>query len=73
MRDKIKAVSMEAKASAAIIGSLPPAVAGLVYLTSPGYMDALFYTDPGRIALAACGIWMLTGVLVMRKMINFEI
>lgn len=73
MRDKIKAVSMEAKASAAIIGCLPPAVAGLVYLTSPGYMDALFYTDPGRIALAVCGVWMVTGVLVMRKMINFEI
>jgi tight adherence protein B len=73
MRDKIKAVSMEAKASAAIIGSLPPAVAGLVYLTSPGYMDALFYTDAGRIALVGCGVWMLIGVLVMRKMINFQI
>ncbi|MEI5667998.1 type II secretion system F family protein [Bosea sp. CCNWLW174] len=73
MRDKIKSVSMEAKASAAIIGSLPPAVAGLVYLTSPGYMDALFYTDAGRVALIGCGVWMLIGVLVMRKMINFQI
>lgn len=73
MRDKIKAVSMEAKASAAIIGSLPPAVAGLVYLTSPGYMDALWTTDAGRIALVGCAVWMTTGVLVMRKMINFEI
>jgi tight adherence protein B len=73
MRDKINAVSMEAKASAAIIGSLPPAVAGLVYLTSPGYMDPLWTTDAGRAALVGCGIWMMTGVLVMRKMINFEI
>lgn len=73
MRDKIKAVSMEAKASAAIIGSLPPAVAGLVYLTSPGYMDALWTTNVGRIALVGCAVWMGFGVLVMRKMINFEI
>ena len=73
MRDKIKAVSMEAKASASIIGSLPPAVAALVYLSSPGYMDALWTTDAGRAALVGCGIWMGTGVLVMRKMINFEI
>lgn len=73
MRDKIKAVSMEAKASAAIIGSLPPAVAGLVYLTSPGYMDALWTTDTGRVALVGCAVWMTVGVLVMRKMINFEI
>lgn len=73
MRDKIQAVSMEAKASAAIIGSLPPAVAGLVYLSSPGYMDALWTTDAGRAALVGCGIWMSIGVLVMRKMINFDI
>lgn len=73
MRDKIKAVSMEAKASAAIIASLPPAVAGLVYLTSPGYMDALWTTTAGRGALVFCAVWMGTGVLVMRKMINFEI
>lgn len=73
MRDKIAAVSMEAKASAAIIGSLPPVVAGLVYLTSPGYMDALWTTDVGRVALVGCAVWMGVGVLVMRKMINFEI
>lgn len=73
MRDKIKAVSMEAKASAAIIGSLPPAVAGLVYLTSPGYMNALWTTDAGRMALVGCAVWMGIGILVMRKMINFEI
>ena len=45
----------------------------LVYLTSPGYMDALWTTDAGRIALVGCAVWMTTGVLVMRKMINFEI
>ncbi|HEV7325269.1 MAG TPA: type II secretion system F family protein [Bosea sp. (in: a-proteobacteria)] len=73
MRDKIKAVSMEAKASAAIIGSLPPAVAGLVYLTSPAYMEPLWTTNAGRMALVGCAVWMSMGVLVMRKMINFEI
>ncbi|MGX1790331.1 type II secretion system F family protein [Bosea sp. NPDC055332] len=73
MRDKVKAVSMEAKASAAIIGSLPIAVALLVYLTSPGYMDALWTTNAGRAALVGSGIWMTIGVLIMRKMINFDI
>jgi tight adherence protein B len=73
MRDKIQAVSMEAKASAAIIGSLPPAVAGLVYATSPGYMDPLWSTNAGRIALVGCALWMCIGILVMRKMINFDI
>ncbi len=72
MKAKIQAMSMEAKSSAAIIGSLPPAVMGLVWMTSPSYID-LLWTDPfGRVMLACSGIWMLIGVLVMRKMINFD-
>lgn len=73
MRDKIQAVSMEAKASAAIIGSLPPVVAILVYLTSPKYIELLWITQTGKVALVACAVWMLIGIMVMRKMINFNI
>ena len=73
MRDKIQAVSMEAKASAMIIGALPPTVAFLVYLTSPKYIELLWITQMGKFALVGCGIWMLIGTLIMRKMINFDI
>ena len=72
MKAKIQAVSMEAKASATIIGALPPMVMILVYITSPNYMTILF-TDPlGHVMLAGCVAWMSIGVLVMRKMINFD-
>ncbi len=73
MRDKIQAVSMEAKASASIIACLPPAVAAMVYLTSPRYIELLWLTQAGKFALVGCAIWMLIGVLIMRKMINFNI
>lgn len=72
MKAKIKAVSSEAKASAGIIGSLPIIVAGLIYLTSPDYISLLFTTSTGNITLVASGLWMCIGVLVMRKMINFN-
>jgi tight adherence protein B len=72
MKAKIQAMSMEAKASATIIGSLPIAVMTLVYITSPNYIE-LLWTDPlGRIMLACCAIWMTIGIFVMRKMINFD-
>jgi tight adherence protein B len=72
MKAKIKAMSMEAKASASIIGALPIMVMGLVWLTSPSYI-ALLWTEPlGRIMLGCCAGWMLCGVFVMRKMINFD-
>jgi tight adherence protein B len=72
MQSKIKAMSGEAKASSAIIGALPIMVIGLVYLTSPAYISLLFTTSTGNLVLAASGVWMLIGVLVMRKMINFD-
>jgi len=72
MKAKIQAMSMEAKASAAIIGSLPLVVMGLVYLTSPNYIELLWLEPLGRVMLACCGVWMSIGVFVMRKMINFD-
>ncbi len=72
MKAKIKAMSMEAKASAAIIGALPIAVMSLVYITSPQYISLLWTELLGRLMLAACAVWMSIGVFVMRKMINFD-
>ncbi|MFN3659224.1 MAG: type II secretion system F family protein [Pseudolabrys sp.] len=72
MKAKIQAMSQEAKASAAIIGSLPVAVMLLVYITSPGYITLLFTEPLGHVMLAGSAIWMSMGVLVMKKMINFD-
>lgn len=72
MKAKIQAVSMEAKASASIIAALPIAVMTLVWLTSPDYIELLFVSQIGHMLLAGSAIWMLMGVLVMRKMINFD-
>ena len=72
MAEKIQAMSMEAKASAAIIGSLPPIVMLLVYMTTPDYI-ALLWTHPtGQLMLLGCVTWMACGIMVMKKMINFD-
>jgi tight adherence protein B len=73
LAEKIKAMSAEAKASAGIIGSLPFCVAALVHFTSPGYMDILWNTREGHLMLLVSGLWMLIGILVMRRMISFDI
>jgi tight adherence protein B len=59
MKAKIQAMSMEAKASATIIGSLPPAVMTLVYLTSPHYIELLWTEPMGRMMLTGCAVWMV--------------
>jgi tight adherence protein B len=72
MAEKIQAMSMEAKASAAIIGALPPIVMILVYLTTPDYISLLWTHPTGQLMLVGCVIWMSIGILVMKKMINFD-
>jgi tight adherence protein B len=72
LKMKVEALSSEAKASAMVLASLPPLVTFLIYMTTPDYIGALFHTRAGNFALLGCGLWMLAGVLVMRKMINFK-
>jgi tight adherence protein B len=72
MKAKIRAMSTEAKASAAIIASLPVAVMTLVYISSPNYISLLWTHNTGHLMLAASAMWMACGVLVMKKMINFD-
>ena len=72
MAEKIQAMSMEAKASAAIIAALPVAVMILIYITSPQYIELLWTHRLGHLMLAGSAVWMTMGVIVMRKMINFD-
>ncbi len=69
---KIKAMSAEAKASAGIIGSLPFAVCILIYLTTPDYISLLFTHETGHMIIGGAAIWMSMGIMVMKKMINFD-
>ena len=73
MKEKISAMSMEAKASAAIIGAMPFIIAFMTYLSSPDYISVLFEKPLGQVVLAAALFWMALGVLMMRSMINFDI
>ncbi len=72
MTMKVKALSAEAQSSAMVLASLPPGVMGMVYMASPEYIMPLFVTTTGNLFILGGGFWMLCGVLVMRKMINFK-
>ena len=72
MKAKIRAMSQEAKASAAIIGSLPFVIMGALTVLNPAYLNPLWDTTMGNIMVIGSGVWMLIGTLVMRKMINFD-
>lgn len=72
MAAKVKAMSSEAKASAMIIGSLPFIVATLVSFVTPNYLQPLFTTTPGYIALGVAVVMMSTGIFIMNRMVQFD-
>ena len=56
-----------------IADTLPFAITGFLAFLNPAYIMPLFETETGNIMLAVGLGWMFVGVLVMRKMIQFEI
>ena len=72
LSDKIRALSSEAKASAAIIGSLPFFLGLVMTLINPTFLEPLFTETVGNIMLGGGLLWMAAGVFVMSKMIDFD-
>jgi tight adherence protein B len=44
----------------------------LVWISTPEYISLLWTHNIGQVMLLGCGVWMTIGVLVMKKMINFD-
>jgi tight adherence protein B len=72
LKEKVKALSSEAQASAMIIGALPFIVMGLVYMIRPNYIAILFTEPQGQAILVGCALMMGTGIFVMKKMVDFK-
>lgn len=73
MKGKVDAVSQESKTTAMIIGAVPFLVILGLYLTSPDYLTPLWTTQVGNILLGLCGVMMISGILVIKNLINFDI
>lgn len=73
MKLKIRAMSSEAKASAWIVGVLPFIMLGLIMAINYDYGIILFTHPKAIMAGIGALIWMSMGLLVMTKMIRFEV
>ena len=69
---KIRAMTAEARASAMIIGSLPFAMGGLLWATSPEYLAVLFTTPLGHAMLGAGLTSIAVGAIVIGQMMQIK-
>jgi tight adherence protein B len=56
-----------------IIGALPFLVMGAVKVASPDYLTPLFTTPQGNFILIGAGVWMATGIFVMKQMMQIKV
>lgn len=73
VRLKVKSLSSEAKASAIIVGSLPFALFGVLYVLNRDYIMVLFTHPTGPYLVGIALAMLTTGVAVMVKLTKFDI
>lgn len=73
LQGHVKALSAEGKLSATILILLPVAIAFLMSLINPRYIETLF-TDPlGKAMIVFATFTMLLGVFVMKRLIEIKV
>jgi len=70
IRRQVHALSAEGRMSAAILIALPFAIAGIISVVNPGYLDPLFHKPVGRILLAVGGIAVVLGIVWIRRIVK---
>lgn len=69
----IRVLSAEGKLSAWILGCLPFALALMIQLANPGYLDILFIDPIGTTLMSIMLIVMIVGVYIMRRIIKIRV
>jgi len=69
---EIAALTAPQRYSAYVLALLPVCVAGAIYLISRDYMSALFEGSM-RLVLAAAGLMVVVGFLIMRRMASIDV
>jgi tight adherence protein B len=70
LRQQIKALSAQGRASAALLFMIPPTVALLANLVRPGFVTPLFEHPTGRLLLCVAVGFQLAGFLLARRIVN---
>ncbi len=70
MKERGHALSSEARTSSYVLGVLPLAAGGMLYVTSPSYVGVLFTDPTGHMLLGAAALSLATGMGAMRLIIR---
>lgn len=70
LAQRVKALTAEGRLTGIILSILPPAMFFILYFLNPEYAGLLINTPPGRMALGVMVLLMITGQVLIRKIIT---
>ncbi len=68
----VKSLTAQGRLSGWIVGGLPVALGGIIFLANPGYMSELF-TETGMKLVAVAAALQVVGMLLIRKIVNIKV
>jgi tight adherence protein B len=72
VRREIDVLTAEGRISSWVLGALPFGLLFFIQLVNPGYAEPMYH-GKGLIALGATGVSILTGFVVIRRMVKIEV
>jgi tight adherence protein B len=73
LRGEIKALTAEGRISAFVLGALPFAMAGFLWVSNRDYLMPLLQETFGRIAIGVGIVLMIGGIIWLRKIIDIDV
>lgn len=73
LQGEINAATSEGRMSASILVAMPIVMAVVISLINPGYLEPLFHERLGLMMLMAAGLLMVTGVIIIKKLLDIDI
>lgn len=72
MRAKIRAISVEGRMTSWFMLCFPFFLYGLIRLIRPDYFEPMWASDYVHVFLGVAAVLMITGMLILRKIVNFD-
>ncbi len=70
---QVKTLTAQGRLSGWIVGILPIALGGALYIFNPEYIGLLFTSTTGNYMMGIAGVFQVLGILIIRKIVNIKV
>lgn len=72
MRREVLSLTAQGRLSGMVLAALPPVLAVLISVISPGYMAPLLENEVGKYIIAGCVVMELIGFIIIRRIVDIK-